>query len=550
MGLVVKIDPLQCGWGKIIEIRRHVEMFKKSGKFAIAYLERAGEKEYFLASAFSEVYAPPSASLSLRGLSVSGTFVRGVLDKIGVEPEVKRIGSYKSAGDQLLRTTMSEEQREQLSALLDDIYADLVEGIAKARGKSTEQVEALLNAGTYKMEDFHQGGWVDGLLYEDEINELVRQRTDASKDEDKPLRVVGLNKYKRVGRSAFGLDGKKVIAVVRASGAIGPGDSGGIASGQFIKQLRALKKNKRVEAVVLRVDSPGGDALASDLMWREIQKLSEKKPVIASMGDVAASGGYYMSMACRKIVAEALTLTGSIGVVTGKFNLQELYKKAGYHKETLSKGKYAEMLLESRAFTEEERELFDAAAEHAYESFRDKAAASRGMAVEAMQGVAQGRVWSGKRAVTVGLVDAVGGVHKAVQLAKEAAGIPGDEKVRVMEVSMGEVSPLALLTGGGASASGSASVMSFLMSFLMGRAVWGTAFGGLGQEDAGTYTGGGMGALIGSGVVSNAAMLTGGGGGALLMEDLNVCVEGVASKALLLERGDGARESSSELFDC
>ena len=309
VGIVVKIDPLQVGWAKLQEIRRHIELFKESGKFTVAYVERAGEKEYFLASAFDEIYAPPSASLSLRGLSVSGTFLRGVLEKIGIEPEIKRIGKYKSAGDQLLRTDMSEFQKEQLSALLDDIYDDFVDGIAGDRKKTRAEVEELLDSGVYDMERFLEGGWVDGLKYEDEVNDLIKERTGGKDDE---IRVVGLKKYSKVGRSAFNLDGGKIIAVVRTSGAITGGTGGsGITSGAVISQLRALKKNKKVAAVVLRIDSPGGDALASDLMWREIQKLSEEKPVIASMADVAASGGYYMAMACKKIVAEALTLTGT-----------------------------------------------------------------------------------------------------------------------------------------------------------------------------------------------------------------------------------------------
>lgn len=267
-----------------------MELFKQSGKWAIAYMERAGEKEYYLASAFDEIYAPPSASLSLRGLAVTGTFLRGVLDKVGVEPEVKRIGKFKSAGDQLLRKDMSEAQREQLTALLDDIYDDFVSTVASARGKTREEVEALLEAGVYDMEQFKSGGWVTDLKYEDELNDLVKARTGGKEDE---LRAVGLKKYAKVGRSAFGIDGGKVIAVVRTSGAIigGTGTGSNITAGAVIAQLRQLKKNKKIAAVVLRVDSPGGDALASDLMWREIRKLAEEKPVIASMADVAASGG-------------------------------------------------------------------------------------------------------------------------------------------------------------------------------------------------------------------------------------------------------------------
>lgn len=554
VGLVIKIDPLQCGWGKILEIRRHVEMFKESGKWTVAYLERAGEKEYFLASAFGEVYAPPCASLSLRGLSVSGTFLRGVLDKVGVEPEVRRIGKYKSAGDQLLRSEMSEPQKEQLDALLDDIYGDFVDGIAVSRKKTREEVQELLDSGMYKMEDFLSGGWVDGLMYEDQVNDLVKERTGGKEDE---LRAVGLSRYAKVGRSAFNLDGGKTIAVVRTSGAItGGSGSNGITSGAVIAQLRRLKKNKRIAAVVLRVDSPGGDALASDLMWREIQKLSEEKPVIASMADVAASGGYYMSMACRKIVAEALTITGSIGVVTGKFSLAELYKKAGYNKETLSRGKYAQLLLETRSFNEHEQELFDSSAQYAYESFRNKAAASRGMEIEAMQDVAQGRVWSGKRAVTVGLVDAIGGLNKAIVLAKEEAGIKPEEKVQLLEVSRAQVSPLALLTGGGGATAGLGPLGVVASGFLMLQSLVGGGAAGLTPAAA---VGAPalmemLAAVVGAGSVdggaAEGALLKGLAGGAVMAQLPELNVDGVASRALMQMNSNGGSSSfGSELFD-
>ncbi|GAB4824168.1 hypothetical protein N2152v2_011214 [Parachlorella kessleri] len=467
-GVVVKIDPLGCGWGKLQELRRHIELFNESGKMSIAYMERAGEKEYYLASAFKEVYMPPSGSLSLRGFTVGGTFLRGVFDKVGVQPEVKRFGKYKSAGDQLLRTDMSEAQREQLTALLDDIYDDFLTTIARSRGKTREEVAAMLDAGIFDMEQFKEGGWLTDLKYEDEINDMLKPKTGGKEDE---VAKVSYNKYAKVRPSTFGapLSGSKAIAVIRASGAIvgGKGTGNSITAPDIIRQLRAVKKNKKVAAVVLRVDSGGGDALASDLMWREISQLAAVKPVIASMSDVAASGGYYMSMAANKIVAEALTVTGSIGVVTGKFNLKELYDKVGYSKELISKGRYAQLFAESKSLSEDEEQLFDASALHAYESFRNKAAESRGMDQDAMQDVAQGRVWSGQRAVKLGLVDAVGGIRKAIALAKQAAGIAQEEGVRLVELSRAKASPLSLLPGLGASASSPAAAFGSLVLQLL-----------------------------------------------------------------------------------
>ena len=456
-GIAVEIGPLACGWAKAQEIRRHLNYFRSSGKFTVCYMKQAGEKEYYLASAFKEIYIPPSASLSLRGFTVSGGFLRGVLDKIGVEPQVKRIGNYKSAGDQILRTSMSQYQEEQLDVILGSIYEEFCATVAESRGKTPEEVKSFLDLGVFDNQLFLDGGWVDGLKYEDEVLSDLKKRThpddaDQEKIQEQDLKKVSLAKYRWVNPSAFNLNsGKKKIAVLRTSGAIVSKSStgGSITPDALIPQLKALGKNKKIAAVVLRIDSPGGDALASDLMWREIQLLAKKKPVVASMGDVAASGGYYLAMGAQTIVAEPLTLTGSIGVVTGKFSLSQLYGKIGYSKKILSRGRYSEILAaDNRPFSGDEEALFDRAATHAYESFRNKAAASRGMDVEKMQEVAQGRVWTGKDGLGRGLVDALGGVNRAVAIAKQLAGIEEGEKVSVLEMGKVQQSPLALLSSG------------------------------------------------------------------------------------------------------
>lgn len=448
-GIHLKVGSVNAGWARLQELRRSLDFFRSSGKWSIATMQRGGEKEYFMCCGCQEIYIPPTANLTLKGFAVAGTFLRGVLEKVGVEPQVKRIGKYKSAGDQLLRKDMSEPQREQLTALLEDIYEGFTQQIAKDRNKTVEQVEEMLNAGIFDMQQYADDGWVTGLKYEDEVREDLKKRTGGKKDK---LRSVGLGKYNKVSPGAFGLKGKKTIAVVRSAGAIVGGDGGAgstgavITAGSLIKELRDLGKNKGIAAVILRVDSGGGDALASDLMWREIRQLAEKKPVIASMGDVAASGGYYMAMGASKIVAEPLTITGSIGVVTGKFNLEELYRRVQYSKVVISKGKYAELTGDTRSFTPEEEDLFDRSAEFAYASFRDKAAESRGMDKEDLQQYAQGRVWSGKRALQNGLIDGLGGLDQAVSIAKQEAGIAQTRKVRLLEVSRAKNSPFGLLS--------------------------------------------------------------------------------------------------------
>ena len=515
-GLAIKIEPLSLGWAKIQEICAHLDHFRASGKPAVAYLEIAGEKEYYLAAACGKVYAPESAYLSLRGFSVSGSFLRGTLEKVGVEPEIKRIGKYKSAGDQLLRKDMSDPQREQLTAVLESVYGEFLTRIAARRGKTVDEVADLLERGVYETSTLLEEGWIDGLCYESDITDMIKEMNGTPQDEweKKEARMVPFKKYVRVDPTVVQIgEGKQVVAVVRGAGAIsGSASDGsnaggdGIRSKQFLAELKRARKDPRVAAIVIRVDSPGGDALASDLMWAEIQKTRVLMPVVASMSDVAASGGYYMSMGCDAIVAQPLTLTGSIGVITGKFSFEHLYAKLGFVKEIISRGKYAESLVETRSFSVEEKELFDRQAEHAYQSFRNKAALSRGMEIEQMQERAQGRVWSGKDAFDQGLVDGLGGVDRAVRVARALAGIQESDKVAVREVSFGKKSPLELVTSGGASASASASVAG-LASALMGGLVVGLSSEEEEDESEEVWGPGSAVGRVGTGTSSNQAMI-------------------------------------------
>ncbi|XP_062116814.1 serine protease SPPA, chloroplastic isoform X4 [Humulus lupulus] len=440
-GVYLHIDSLNCGWAKVEEIRRHILDFRKSGKFIVAYVPVCREKEYYLACACEEIYAPPSAYFSLFGFTVQASFIRGVLDKVGIEPQVERIGKYKSAGDQLIRKTMSKENCEMLTALLDNIYGAWVDKVSSAKGKESENVVEFINEGVFQIEKLKTDGWITDIQYDDEVISKLKERLGVQKD--KFLSLVDYRKYCKVRKWTLDLlGGKDQIALIRASGSIsrvrGPLSSpgSGIVGEQLIEKIRTVRESKRYKAAIIRIDSPGGDALASDLMWREIRLLAASKPVVASMSDLAASGGYYMAMAADTIVAENLTLTGSIGVVTGKFNLGNLYEKIGFNKEILSRGKYAELLAaENRPFKPDEAELFSRSAQRAYQQFRDKAALSRSMSEDKMEEVAQGRVWTGKDAASRGLVDAIGGLSRAVAIAKQKANIPQDRKVTLVELS-------------------------------------------------------------------------------------------------------------------
>ncbi|KAJ1388534.1 Peptidase S49 [Sesbania bispinosa] len=548
------IDILNCGWAKVEEIRRHILNFRKSGKLVVAYVPACREKEYYIACACEEIYAPPSAYFSLFGLTVQTSFLRGVLDNIGIEPQVERVGKYKSAGDQLTRRTMSDDNREMLTALLDNIYTNWLDTVSSAIGKKREDIEKFINEGVYQVDRLKEEGFISNIIYDDEVITRLKERLPVKTDKDLPM--VDFRKYSGVRKRTVGISGgKELIAIIRASGSIRRAESplgvrsAGIIGEKFIEKIRSvrgtldlikiaffntvlmqnengkkvvqwplrasnplqagnsddsevpfnlgeshahkephdpaqlpfprkypcncvpkdviaaafvplllveipplwcqpIRESNKYKAAIIRIDSPGGDALASDLMWREIRLLAASKPVIASMSDVAASGGYYMAMGAGAIVAESLTLTGSIGVVTGKFNLGKLYEKIGFNKEILSRGRYAELLAaEQRSFRPDEAELFAKSAQHVYKQFRDKAALSRSMTVDKMEEVAQGRVWTGKDAASHGLVDAIGGLSRAIAIAKLKANIPQDRQVTIVELSRPSPSLPEILSG-------------------------------------------------------------------------------------------------------
>lgn len=471
-GIYLHIDGLNCGWAKVEELRRHIFNFKKSGKFVVAYLPACREKEYYLASACDDLYLPPTAYFSFYGFTVQAAFLAGVFENVGIQPDVQRIGKYKSAGDQLTRKSMSKENCEMLTAILDNIYGNWLDKVSSTKGKKIEDMKNFINEGVYKVERLKEEGLITNMHYDDEVISMLKEKVGVQKD--KVLPMVDYSKYSRVRNWTLGLTGgRDLIAIIRASGSISRVKSplslsgSGIIGEQLIEKIRQARESKKYKAAIIRIDSPGGDALASDLMWREIRLLAESKPVIASMSDVAASGGYYMAMAADTIVAENLTLTGSIGVVTGKFSLGKLYEKIGFNKEIISRGKYAELLAaDQRPLRPDEAELFAKSAQNAYEQFRDKAAFSRSMPVDKMEEVAQGRVWTGQDAASRGLVDAIGGFSRAVAIAKQKANIPQDRQVMLVELSRPSPTLPEILSGIGSSVVGAERTLKELLQDL------------------------------------------------------------------------------------
>jgi protease-4 len=437
-GVLVTLRGTPLSLARGAALRRALAGVRAAGKPVVVYAERLGSEALYLASAASRVFVPEAGSVALLGVRFETFFVRELLDRLGVRADVVRVGEWKSAAEGLVRRGMSEAQREQLEALAEDLYGVLVDGIAEGRGLSPERVRALVDGGPHRPRAACEAGLVDACLFPDEVEaELARLAGRPPEPGAEPdVALVELPAYSafRVRRGALRApfaDAPRLAYVV-ASGPIrsGPGP-GGVASDAYRALLRRLERDDAVRAVVLRIESPGGDALASDLLWRSVRRLAAAKPVVASMGDVAASGGYYVAAAAHAIHAEAATLTGSIGVVGGKLDLEELFRRVGVAQEGVERGARAGLLSPGRALSPEDRAAVRGELRAVYDLFLDRVAEGRGLAREAVHAVARGRVWSGRRALDAGLVDALGGPLEALADARRRAGLGDDARVSV-----------------------------------------------------------------------------------------------------------------------
>jgi protease-4 len=436
-GLLVELDTTGAGWGKAEEIRDAIKDFRASGKPAYAYMEFGTNKEYYIATACDRVYVAPIGDLMIVGLAADVMSLGGSLEKLGIKADFYQIGKYKTAPEQYTRKEMSEANREVLNAVLDDFYGRFVQTIAESRGKSAEDVRALIDNAPLDAREAKAAGLIDDTKYRDEVEEELRKRL-AYKGEEK-LRKVAESDYRRVAPDSVGLGGTERVAIIYASGPIMSGSStdGGAFGGPMVgsdtvaKALMDARDDKTIKAVVLRVDSPGGTSYASDIIWHAVEAVKQKKPVVVSMGDVAASGGYYVSMTANKIVAEPSTLTGSIGVFAGKPVMKGFYDWIGVNNEYVTRGKNAAIFRETEPFTDEERKKFESMLNSFYwDDFLPKVAQGRGRDREYVHSVAQGRVWTGTQAKERGLVDEFGGLDRAVEIAKQLANIPADKHVR------------------------------------------------------------------------------------------------------------------------
>ena len=422
-------------WGKIQELRDAVVEFRKSGKTVIAFLEYGGDREYYLASAANRVFLLPTSPLDLTGVASYEIFLRGTLDKIGAYPDFHHIGDYKTATNQLTETAMTPAHREMSESLNRDMYEQLVRGIAASRKKSEADVRALLDQGPFLPEDALRAGLVDDLAYEDQLDDRVPQLKRGTGD----ARRIEDSEYRRVTARSVGIRPRSRIAVIYAVGVIAGGRSsfdpmnGAVAgSDTIVEQIRRIRDDSSVKAIVLRVDSPGGSSTASDVIWRELMITRDEKParpLITSMSDLAASGGYYIAMPGQVIVAQPATLTGSIGIYTGKMVTGGTLGKLGISAETVKSGRNADMYSPLTPFSPEQRTKVDQYMQAFYDQFVEKVAESRHLTPERVDAMAQGRVWTGRQARELGLVDQLGGLDAALAIAKQRANIPADEDV-------------------------------------------------------------------------------------------------------------------------
>lgn len=435
-GLVIKVGG-RLPWAAMQELRLGVSAFGTSGKPTVAWAESFGEggdtAAYVLAAACDEIWLQPGGGLALLGVGVETTFVRGALDKLGVEPQLEQRYEYKNAADRVLRTGFTDAHRAALDRLAESIFDDALTAIADGRGMSAGRVRELADTGPRTAVEAREAGLVDRLGYRDEVYAAVRERAGGEPEllfADRwrpPRRPVAALRQRRGGH----------VALVEARGAIASGRSRRgplgrqVGSDTIAAALRAAAGDDRVRAVVLRVDSPGGSAVASEVIWREVSRVGAAgKPVVVSMGDVAASGGYYIACPAEVIVALPSTLTGSIGVFGGKVVTRELLDRIGLTTGTVARGAHALMFSPRRGFSDDERARLAATIDAIYADFVAKVAQGRGRSMADIDSVARGRVWTGTDAVRVGLVDEIGDLRDAVRIARERARLPADAPVR------------------------------------------------------------------------------------------------------------------------
>ena len=457
-GILLDVNMSGVGWGKAEEIRDAITDFRSSGKPVYAYIEFGLNKEYYIATAADKIIVPPPGELFINGFAAEVMFFRGSLDKLGIYPDIYQIGKYKTAANMFTQKEMTEAHKQFMDELVDDLYGRYLNTIAQARHKSYDEVRTLIDNAPYNADEAKKAGLIDDAMYRDEVETMLKKQF--GQKESEPLIAVRGSEYRDVSPESLGLNKGERIAVIYASGEIGSGSSQNSPSGDqsigsdtVAKALNDAAADKTIKAIVLRVDSPGGSGLASDIIWRAVETANQKKPVVVSMSDVAASGGYYISASARKIIAQPSTITGSIGVLAGKPVMRGFYDWLGISNQYVMRGKTAGMFRETEKFSDEERVKFEEWIKTTYyRDFVPKVAKGRGKDAQYVDSVAQGRVWTGGQAKDKGLVDEFGGLDRAIDVAKQLANIPADKGVERVILPYPTTFLQQLLSGGGENA--------------------------------------------------------------------------------------------------
>lgn len=430
-GILFEPRGLDIGWGKMQEIRDEILQFKKSGKPIITYLHGPSLREYYLASATDKIFVSPEDSLDLKGLAAASMYFKDTFDKVGVKADVIHAGKYKDAGDILTQTSMSPETREVLNAVLDQYYGDLIATIAQGRKKQPDAVRALIDDGPFLARDAASDGLIDALGYEDQAFAEMQTRLKQSE-----LKRVSSKAYLK--SPVLSVSSGRRIALVVGDGMITAGSGNETADDEsftgtgFIKLLKQVENDSSVQGVILRIDSPGGDAVASDDILHEARNLSKKKPLVISMSDEAASGGYYVAVTGDPIIAYPNTLTGSIGVIFARFNLHGLYDKIGVSEQLLTRGRFADLDSEYTPLSDAARQKITGQIDAFYRAFVSHVADGRKRPFDQIEPLAQGRVWLGAQAKQNGLVDQLGGLDRAIEVLKQQAHMSPSERVTLV----------------------------------------------------------------------------------------------------------------------
>ncbi len=426
--VLLRLNYMDCDWAKIEEVRRAVLDFRQSGKKAYAYIEEGPDfdKEYYLATGCDRIILHPLGWLGINGLGGYVPFFKNTLDKLGIKAEFEHVEEYKTAYNTFTESGFTPAHREETESILSDIFDIYTAGAAEARKMTVEKFRGLIDQAFFQGDAAVKAGLVDECLYDDELQLLISGQGAS-------LPRIRFQDYSRVSPASVGLEKGRKVALLYATGTIMQGEGfykimGGATVARW---LRMVRRDRSVRAVVLRIDSPGGSSVASDVIWREVELTRREKPVIVSMSDMAGSGGYWIAMPATKIVAEPQTLTGSIGVLAGKFSMAGLLDKLQVTTEKVAFGDKSTIFSLLRPFTPEERKVLKSEIVWTYGKFLEKAAEGRHMSREAVDKVGKGRVWTGRQAKGIGLVDELGGLTEAIALAKKECGIPAAEDVRL-----------------------------------------------------------------------------------------------------------------------